>query len=360
MRLPARAKARCQVEDVWRGEGGQWYVGPGRGRRLEAGATIPVPPANAGVRCGAVRTGEWADRRGTMTRNGHWLRTPPACTVDAMKSITSAGSDRHLGPLVGDALLGATLVATGLGFAFLAIDTPFVAGLVPASRMGASRLEFALAVWALAIVAGASLLVAGTNRLATTMARARMVVRAGTRSSRSPVSRALAALPADVIVVPGVIPRDGRPTPGLVVGPFGVAVVHELRPRDGIRGMGRMWEERTSKGWRPAEHPLDRAARDAERVRHWVTHGDLDFVVRVHAVLVTPDLSMPRSPLCAVITVDQIPAWIAALPRQRSLSEGRCQRLLARIHEAVAVEDARRGRGARTRTWNQRDISPPL
>ena len=39
---------------------------------------------------------------------------------------------------------------------------------------------------------------------------------------------------------------------------------------------------------------------DAERVRHWLNHGDLDFVVRVYAGLVTTDPSMLRSPLCAV------------------------------------------------------------
>ncbi len=55
-------------------------------------------------------------------------------------------------------------------------------------------------------------------------------------------------------------------------------------------------------------------ARDAERVRHWLGDGDLDFVVRVYAALVTADASMPRSASCAVITADQS-AW----------SESRCR-----------------------------------
>ena len=52
---------------------------------------------------------------------------------------------------------------------------------------------------------------------------------------------------------------------------------------------------------------------------------------------------MLRSPLCAVITEAQIPAWIAALPRQRSLTEGRRQQVVARVRGAVASGGARPG-----------------
>jgi len=303
-------------------------------------STFPVPTANAVGRSGAVWTGEWADRRKAMTRNGHWLRGHLCRTVGEMQSITPARPHRHPGSLLGGMVLGAAFVATGLALAFLAIDTPLVATLVPASSSGSSRLAFALLVWALAIIAGACLLVSGTTRLATTVAAVRSWSRARDRSA---VFCALAALPLDVVVASGVILNGDRPIPELVIGPFGVAVVHEVGARDVIRRMGQSWEARTPRGWVPTEHPLDRVARDAERVRHWLTHGDLDFVVRVYAALVTPDASMPRSPLCAVITVDQIPDWIAALPPQRGLSDGRRHRLLARVRTAVAAQDARRG-----------------
>ncbi len=108
--------------------------------------------------------------------------------------------------------------------------------------------------------------------------------------------------------------------------------------RPGHRG-----SRRTPDGWAPTEHPLDRAERDAERVRFWLTHGDLDFIVRVHAALITADASMLRSPLCAVITEAQIPAWIAALPRQRTLTEGRRQQLVARVRAAVPTGGTRSG-----------------
>jgi hypothetical protein len=107
--------------------------------------------------------------------------------------------------------------------------------------------------------------------------------------------------------------------------------------------VGPTWEIRTAHGWTPTEHPLERAARDADRVRYWLNDGDLDFVARVHAALVTSDPSVRRSAGCAVITTEQIPAWIDALPRQRSLSDGRRQRLLALVRARVAAEDARRG-----------------
>ncbi len=253
-----------------------------------------------------------------------------------MQLITPTRPQRQSGSLVIGTLLGGAFVAAGLSMSFLALGTPVVSSLIPGSRSGT---VVVLAVWALAVIAGGALLVAGTNRLAIIAA----AVRPGAKRRRSPVVAALGSLPPDVFVATDVVPTAGRPIPELVIGPFGVAVIHELGRRDAIRQIGTAWERRTREGWVPAEHPLDAAERDAERVRHWLTHGDLDFIVRVHAALITPDTSMLRSPLCAVITEAQIPAWIAALPRQRSLSEGRLQQVVTRIRAAVPNEATRRG-----------------
>jgi len=155
---------------------------------------------------------------------------------------------------------------------------------------------------------------------------------------------ALDTLPGDVAVVRGVVPHDARPVPALVVGPFGVAVVDELAPADRLRRVDGSWEARTRDGWIPTEHPLDQVARDAERVRHWLTHGELDFVVRVYAALVTGDPTIPRSPLCAVITIEQIPAWVEGLPRQRSLNDWRRNVLVARVRDAVTTGPRPRAR----------------
>jgi len=255
-----------------------------------------------------------------------------------MQSATPLRPRRHPGLLVGSTVIGGSLVVAGLSLAYLVIDTPLVARLVPAAPTGAPGPAITLLIWLLALIAGAGLLVAGTNRLAGIVATLR------TRPThRSPMVRALAALPADVVVETGVVLHDGRPIPELVIGPFGVAVVHELGGHDVLRRVGQSWEMRTRDGWVVTEHPLDGVERDAERVRHWLTQGDLGFVVRVHAALVTVDASMLRSPLCAVITEDQIPDWIAALPSQRSLSAGRREHLRARFRDPVVIDDSHGG-----------------
>jgi hypothetical protein len=254
-----------------------------------------------------------------------------------MQSISAHHPDRHFSQLFGGTLLSAGLAVTGLSLAFLTIGTPFISRLVPADLAGTSQVTIGMVVWSLAIIAGAALLVAGTTRLASTIVTAR-----SRPARRSLVMRAMGELPDDIDIVTGVVARDGRPTPELVVGPFGVAVVKEMRGPDRIRRVAGSWEAWTERGWMPTEDPLDRVARDAEAVRRWLTQGDLDFVVRVHAALVTADGLTPRTPLCAVITAQQIPAWLAALPRQRTLSAGRRDHLLARVRQAV-VDEARRG-----------------
>jgi hypothetical protein len=254
-----------------------------------------------------------------------------------MQSIPHSGPGGHVSRLVWGTLVGAALVAVGLGLAFLVIQTPLVARLVPGSLGGSSQLTSAMLVWALSLAAGAALLVAGTNRLAITVASVRRRA-----AGRSAVMRVMGRLPDDIVVAAGVVPSDGRPIPELVIGPFGVAIVHEMESRTRLRQAGQGWEARTRGGWVPTESPLDAVARDTERVRHWLTHGDLDFVVRVYAAVVTPDTTIPRTSLCAVIRDDQIPEWLAALPRQRSFSAGRRNHLLARIRQSGASDAPRR------------------
>jgi hypothetical protein len=255
-----------------------------------------------------------------------------------MQSPPRSGPDGHVSRLVWGTLAGAGLVAVGLGLAFLVIETPLVARLVPSPLTGSNQVTSAMLVWALSLAAGAALLIAGTNRLAVTVASVR-----SRAAGRSVVMRVMGRLPEDVMVAAGVIPNEGRPIPELVIGPFGVAIVDELKSRDRLRQVGGGWEAHTREGWLPTEAPLDAVARDADRVRFWLTHGDLDFVVRVYAALVTSDTTIPRSATCAVITVDQIPDWLASLPRQRSFSAGRRNHLLARIRAAGASEAVKRG-----------------
>ncbi len=300
---------------------------------------MPVDTGRIG--CGGVWMGEWADRREWMTRNDHWPRMAGERTVVAMQLTTSTRPTPHLGSLIGGTLLGALFVTAGLLVAYLTLETPFVAQLVPGSPTGPSPVGFQTAIWSFALIAGGALLVAGTNRLAITVAHLRS---AGVHVSV--VARALQGSTLNLAVVRDVTPSDGRVIPELVIGPFGAVVIHELPRPDVIRPASApttSWEIRTSDGWWPTEHPLDRAARDADRVRRWFADGDLGFVVRVCAAVVAPDGMLARSPAVAVIRADQIQEWLAALPGQRSLTVGRRERLLALVRTASGTS----GRTAR-------------
>src|SRR4051794_8748804 len=84
--LPARANARYQVEDVGGKVREQWYGGPGpvsrAGGPREYRCGLPPPWMGSG----AVRTGGWAHRRESMTRNGHieppWRTTALRHAID--------------------------------------------------------------------------------------------------------------------------------------------------------------------------------------------------------------------------------------------------------------------------------------
>lgn len=252
-----------------------------------------------------------------------------------MASTPAHGHPSDAARLVGPIIVGAALAGLGLCIALLAISTPFVTRVTGAASQG-TIVPTAVAIWCLAVIAGASLLVAGTQRLAGVVAAVREHA-----SRRSVVTRATTGLPLDIDVALGVTPGSGRPIPELVSGAFGLAVIHELGRGEAIRRIGATWEAWTDDGWLPTEHPVERAGRDAERVRHWLTQGDLDFVVRVYAAVVTADPSLTRSPGCAVLTEKQIPDWLAALPRQRGLTPARRERLSTRITRATAVRHGR-------------------
>lgn len=257
-----------------------------------------------------------------------------------MAIITPHRRAPRLGMLVSGSVYGALLTAAGLGIAYLALETPLVSVISTDRLSGSSRAPIGLAILALSLIAGGALLLAGTNRLASTIAR----LRTGDASA-GPGAGALASMADEVAVVADVVPGEGRAIPELAIGPFGVAVLHALPAGRQYRQVGTSWERRARDCWVPMDNPLDQANRDAERVRRWYTIADLDFVVRVHAALIVDDGSIARSASCAVVTPDQLPAWIGALPRQRSLTAARRLRLrsLAAAPTEPASESAARG-----------------
>jgi hypothetical protein len=203
--------------------------------------------------------------------------------------------------VMGGTFVGGLLVLGGLWLAYVAWSTPILSAIAAALRPGASLPDPGLPLVALALAVPATFVVVGTNRLARTVAAIRGTLRrGGDRLSR--------VLPDDVVMARGLTLDDGRPAPTLLVGAFGLAAVQESKV--------------------VTADDLLTATRDAERVRRWLNQNDQDFVVRVHIAVIGPASTVERTAGCALITVEQVPTWLASLPRQRSLSEARLARLI--------------------------------
>jgi len=295
---------------------------------------LVVRPATIGVRSGAVWVGRWSNRLPAGILMDHW----PGRTNRRRYAVMTLSAAPHaplpIGRLLGGLLAGSALVAAGLAAHYLTLATPFVSTLVPATSPNGS-VGIGLGVWGFALIAGAALLVAGTDRLARLVA----VVRRGAER-RGPAARVLAGTVDDVAVASRVLMRDGAVIPELVIGAFGAAVVHEM-PSSRLIRHGARWETRTRDGWVPMDDPLEAAARDADRVRRWLSLADLDFVVHVYASVVVDDRTIQRSSFCATLTPEQIPGWVAALPRQRTLTKARRDRLLGLAQATGTGEDKR-------------------
>ncbi len=244
---------------------------------------------------------------------------------------TSRGSPRpSLVPILGRTVVATLLVVGGLVLAYIAFATPLLSQAIPSGRPSLGQSAMGMGLWAAALVAPAGFVLLGTNGLARTLASVR-----DRQPRRSDVLRSLADLPDGLVAASRLSLPDGRGVPELVVGPFGAAVIRELPPTAATRVRGGQWELRTSQRWIALENPLDRAARDAERVRRWLGHDDVDFVVKVYAAVVGSAPDVARSAGCAVLTPDQLGPWLAALPAQRSLTPGRLDRIVAQVQNSA-------------------------
>lgn len=235
-----------------------------------------------------------------------------------------------LGPLLGGTVIATFSIVFGIVLAYVAIATPILGSVMPAGRLNAGQAATGVIVWAIALVAPTAFVLIGASRLVRILAATR-----GRVPRRSTTLRALDTLADDVIVATGIAMPDGRPISDLVIGPFGAAVVRELPPAAVTRIREGRWELQTRRGWISIENPLDRAARDAERVRRWLAHDDADFIVKVYAAVVGPQPTVARTADCAVLSPDQLAPWVAGLPPQRSLTDGRRERVLEYIRAAA-------------------------
>jgi hypothetical protein len=257
---------------------------------------------------------------------------PPGDHPD-MEVISPARSAPRpsVAPIVTSATAGTMLVVGGLILAYVAFATPALSLVLPVGHADPLQMAVGMAIWAIALVAPAACILLGTSRLARMLATMR-----GRAHRVSAAVSVLSGLPDDVVVASGIVLPDGRPVPDLIVGPFGAAVVRELPPARAVRIQNGNWLLRTQRGWVPMEDPLARTVRDSERVRRWLAHDDADFVVKTYAAVISRDLSVARTPACAVVTPDQLAAWVAALPPQRSLTSGRREQMIERVRAAAA------------------------
>jgi hypothetical protein len=252
--------------------------------------------------------------------------------MTAMEVIQPAQATRRpsLMPLLSGTVIGTVLIVVGIVLAYMAFATPVLQTVIPTGRLNAGQAATGVLVWAIALVAPAGLVLLGTNRLVRILAAAR-----GRIPRRSTTLRALDSLSDEVIVATGIALPDGRTVSDLVIGPFGAAVVRELPPVAVTRVRDGRWELRTRRGWITIENPLERASRDAERVRRWLSHDDADFIVKVYAAVVGPEPTITRTVDCAVLTPEQLAPWVDGLAPQRSLTEGRRERLLEFVRAAA-------------------------
>ena len=231
------------------------------------------------------------------------------------------------GPLLMGTVVGGVLFFGGLVLAWLAFATPLVRGLTPSVvRPSVEQMAIGGLIWGLSLVAPPCFAIVGVIRLSQVAGVLLKKPKAG------PVAKATAQLPDEYIFAPTLDLPDGRRVRNVVVGPYGLAIVGEAPPPAVTRRHGDTWEIRRADGrWIPLEQPVDRTARDAERLRRWIGAEERDFLVKVYAAFVTEDPTVTRTPSCAVIGPNEIAAWLAALPPQRTLYESRREDLVERV-----------------------------
>ena len=222
------------------------------------------------------------------------------------------------------------LLLAGAMLAWLCLGTSLVNGFIPVGRPTAMQMAVGVAAWGFAILVPAGFVLIGFARIAATI-EAAAALRPTAVTPRLAKALGPEHLAATDLLLPG-----GRRIHELVLGPFGILVLGDVPPPSLSRHVGTRWEVRDSRGrWIPVEGPVDRAARDAERVKGWLATHDRDFVVRVYAAIISDDPRVDRSPACAVIPSAELAGWLEALPVQRGLTTERRERLVELIRSVA-------------------------
>jgi hypothetical protein len=229
--------------------------------------------------------------------------------------------------MAGRAVIGIAWLGIAAAAAWLVFGTPLLASVATPASRGAATPAVGALVWAVALTAPACFAILGITRLTGALHLAR-----GSHERLPPVAQRAAQLPPGCSVIPWIRLPDGRRIPDVVVGQHGVVIFERLPPPEAARRTGDRWEVRfVDRTWRSIENPLQRAARDGERLRRHLDTGDRDFVVRVQAAVIGDPAQVGRTDGCAIVRLDDVPAWLAALPLQRGLTPDR----LAHVQELL-------------------------
>jgi hypothetical protein len=232
--------------------------------------------------------------------------------------------------VAGSAAVSLLLILAGAALAWVFLTTPLLGTLMPEGRLSGLQTLVSVAAWGIAIVVPAGLVMLGLTQLVSTVTAA-----LSHRPRRVTPSLARALGPDHLAATDLVLP-DGRRIHELVLGPFGILVLGDVPPPSASRHVGNRWAVRGPHGqWIPIEEPADRASRDAERVRAWLSADEQDFLVRVYAAVVTDDPQIERTASCAVVAPGGIAAWLDALPPQRTLTPERRAHLVDLVRSAM-------------------------
>jgi len=232
--------------------------------------------------------------------------------------------------IVRSAATALLLLAAGAMLAWLCLGTSLMAGFIPTGRPSGAQMAVGVAAWGFTILVPAAFVLIGFARIAATIDQA-VALRPRAITPKLAKSLGQDHLAATDLVLPG-----GRRIHELVLGPYGIVVLGDVPPPSMSRFVGSRWEMRDNRGrWIPIEGPLDRAARDAERVKSWLASDDRDFLVRVYAAIVSDDRRIERTPACAVVPPAELGRWLEALPVQRGLTADRRERLVELIRSVA-------------------------
>jgi hypothetical protein len=223
------------------------------------------------------------------------------------------------------------LVLAGVLIGWLCLGTPLISSFIPQGRPTTYQMALGVMAWGFAILVPAGFVLFGFARMAHT------IDAAGSLRPNTVTPTLARALGPEHLAATNLLLPGGRRIHELVLGPFGIVVLGDVPPPGVSRHVGDRWEIRGARGrWVPIEAPLERASRDAERVRGWLTTHDRDFLVRVYAAIVTDDPRVDRTPTCAVVKPADLAGWLEALPVQRGLHAERRESLVTLIKSVAA------------------------